>query len=1735
MRKFISLRADAHAVTPSTRFSDVPPAIDIPVSGADGEEAVEVHLAEYLDDPTELCQLLENEKAAKNLWVTIALAYAKQGQLEHAIDILKRGLTTLERAAPKDRLTLFSAVTWLQLLQSRQAPRVLPEGTLPGDGAIKTKNDFLLDAVQNINESLRINPAFPSLYLTRGVHFLLRASLIASTKTGAAAERTEALNQALKCFDDASRASQGRNMMAVMGQARVIFMQGRYAQALQRYQEVLAKMPSLTDPDPRIGLGCCLWHLGHHDRAKAAWERALALNPQSKVAQSLIGIHYLHESSKLSAATPQSAELYRTGLAKYIRPTLSLDKNYPLAAAAFANYFLLSGRLEQMEPLARTAIEKTDVNAVVSDGWYLLARKEHIKGDLDKAREYYNRADSARGGTFIPAKFGLAQLLLLRGETENAKYSLDRMSQQKIVDVRTIQGCLLAEDYFTAQKSRPADAKEKTALVELKAKAIKNLEGVRDTWKDEAAKHKVDETILLYLARLYETEQPEESLKCLKQVEQLQIDKIPPDEAPAYEEGLTDAEYANKLRAALPPQLLNNEACLFYESGMYDVARETFEIALDACVQLTKRQAAEKEAAGEGGVNAEDVDTSDADALVTTISYNLARTYEAMGNVEDAEKVYAGLLQRHPDYADASARLAFLALEKDPRGEGPKKIIALYNEEYANVEIRALMGWYWHNAKKKVSSYTEDQEYRHYKHTLQNYEKHDLYALIGMGNIILSAAREMPRNTEAERQKRSDQYKKAVEFFDKALQLDPKNAYAAQGVAIALCDDKKAYSDAVQILTRLRETIRDVSVYTNLGHVMTELGQYQRGIENYEIALSRDPLGDGHGQNPLLLACLSRAWLLKGRAEKNIVSLSRSLEYMKRALDTQPESAHLKFNVAFIQFQIAQQINTTDQAKRTVGDINDALAGLDEAIDTFEQVMQSPAPPYPKDQIQQRLNMGRNTIRKQLNNALANQQAYEDENQTKLAEAKARREAEIQLRWEAEQRRLQEEQVRREKVLEERRRVMEETERLARELRAEQVAREAAEWTEDSETGERVKRKEKKGKKGKSKRKRNDDDGFIEDDEQDRPSTRSASRPTAASGSDEDEAGGNVSETVRTPKKAKTQQQPKQKKRRLERKVDQKAGGKQFKSADRIVDSDDEADKGDGAAASPRGPVDDENSAGRKASTPASGDEDEAPVVKTAPRQRKHYIIPMPPRSPSQTFDPTPALEHDPDNFSPLNWEAAMDSSAANNAPTRAVRFSDVPVPIVARHSIATTTVPLMSSAAAAASAFGPPQQTFRMAAAPTAINMTEYIDSCRSLNEQLRQAHETERKAWNIERSALQARIVDLEFRLNRGRDSKRRSSNDSSAASAQSFRSDFRTLYDMGRPRGVRRAHSSEANHSSIPPVWQGPEATPPVTRIFSGEDSDVSHLAPISEDTEAFPPLSKEISPRTKTDGPPIDISVVDSTLEGIALKSSGPAITSSFVTKITSPQFNPVANSPSPPSTNKPHSADTTSNAPNNLSLDPNSLLDPLDKKLKLHAGHTPLAIDGTLPLSEIPTEIHTPKADIPLDEVPKVRPPLRPSENSDSYFSFVDVGGSRAEEAPIAGDAVPRAQEQPLEPEPTLEPDHSDQPLKGPLMLDPSARSSAANDFLEQVDAKLSEVAASNRFRSDTVTTQGTEPDPDPDPGTPAEEPRVREKEEKAGLGPAASTATSLDGLPKLKMRMSTNFGSAWGGDMPGRI
>ena len=539
-------------------------------------------------------------------------------------------------------------------------------------------------------------------------------------------------------------------------------------------------------------------------------------NPDSKIANILLGLYHLHSSSQFATSDPNFRTVYQKAMTQYVQKSFKLDNALPLVNATFGGYFLSRKAYPQVEKLARRAIELTDVNAIASDGWYLLARKEHYEDNISKANEFYTKADQARGGDdrgYLPAKFGSAQIRVLLQDFDGAKFRLERIiAQSKSIEAMTLLGTLYAEDVFTGQSNK----EDKSAEAK---KAIAFLEQVRVVWKDPKKNVPPDSAVLLNLARLYEAESPDKSLQCLQQVEQMELDEIAEDNRP--EEYEDDAAYRAALRQFLPPQLLNNMGCFHYQAERFTQARDLFQTALNACVK-----AGEKEEA------------ADTDALVTTISYNLARTYEAEAMLDEAKKVYLGLLERHSDYIDARVRLTYIALRQNPSDEGPKAIRELYDTDSTNLEVRSLYGWYLSRAKRRTQNVAEDQEQRHYKHTLQQFDKHDRYSLTGMGNIYQVIAREMPRNTDQEKGQRHSMYKKAVEFYDKALQLDPKNAYAAQGIAIAIIEDKKDYGTAVQILTKVKETMKDASVYINLGHVFCELKQYSRAIENVSLQIS---------------------------------------------------------------------------------------------------------------------------------------------------------------------------------------------------------------------------------------------------------------------------------------------------------------------------------------------------------------------------------------------------------------------------------------------------------------------------------------------------------------------------------------------------------------------------------------------------------------------------------------------------------------------------------------------------------------------------------------------------------------------------------------------------------------------------------------------------------------------------------------------------------------------------------
>jgi len=825
-----------------------------------------------------------------------------------------------------------------------------------------------------------------------------------------------------------------------------------------------------------------------------------------------------------------------------------------MTCALFGSYFLLRKSYSTVDTLARKAIEHTDVMSIASDGWYLLGRKAHYESDLARAAEYYNRSDQARGGGdkgYLPAKFGTVQMQVSNKDYDGAKFRLEKIIQQtKNPECMILLGALHAEEVFAAQRSGSKEDKSADAK-----KAISLLESVRALWKENGGKKiSPDESVLVYLARLYEQTAPEKSMQCLTQLEQLQLAEV------SIEVDEEDEDKRNEfLRENLPPPLLNNMGCFLYQNEKIDQARAMFQTALNACVKSQEKKESD----------------ADTDALVTTVSYNLGRTYEASDMPDEAKKVYEGLLERHADYTEANARLTYIALRQSPTDEGPKRMAKLYEIDSTNLEVRALFGWYLSKSKKRATNLAEDHEQRHYKHTLQYYDKHDRYSLTGMGNVHLVTARDMRRDTDQEKEKRRKMYERAVEFFDKALQLDPRNAYAAQGIAIALVDDRKDHATAVHIFSRIRDTLKDASVYLNLGHVYAELRQYSRSIEHYEAALSKDRARDAQ-----ILACLGRVWLLRGKQETNLSAMKTALDYAQRALSVTQGQVHLEFNVAFVQNQIAQLAYGLPETQKTVKEVEEAAAGLNEAVETFGRLAKAKNPPYPADSLEQRANMGK-TIMKQLDRALQKQKEYEEKNASKLQQAREAREAAIKQREEEVRKAREAEQERKKKVAEERQAMVEEAQRLAEERIAREREKEEAVMTTDSDTGDKVKRKKKS-----SKRKKKDDD-FISEGEGE-----------GGSGGEEEDGGASRKKQRKTKKKKKSEEAesgdedegaaPK-KRRRLERRSGGKVQQGKFKSSEVVESSDEDDDAGE----KPTRDQDEE----MRDSAPAEGKEDDDEVV----------------------------------------------------------------------------------------------------------------------------------------------------------------------------------------------------------------------------------------------------------------------------------------------------------------------------------------------------------------------------------------------------------------------------------------------------------------------------------------------------------------------------------------------------------
>lgn len=236
--------------------------------------------------------------------------------------------------------------------------------------------------------------------------------------------------------------------------------------------------------------------------------------------------------------------------------------------------------------------------------------------------------------------------------------------------------------------------------------------------------------------------------------------------------------------------------------------------------------------------------------------------------------------------------------------------------------------------------------------TLKDFSKTDIYALSAMATLLYSQARES-RDTRPEGVKdRVSRFYRAVEAFDRVLQLDPHNYYAAQGIAIALAENhlgsskmiaasgataslasteaahrQKNLKDALRIFARVRETANDGNVYVNIGLCYYLDDQYEKAIESFNAANNRFY----HNKHLPTLLYLARAQFHKAQKDQSFEMLQKALQSARTALELAPKDDSIRFNIALIQQRGLETLQSLPPSARRVAEIQTALADAEAA------------------------------------------------------------------------------------------------------------------------------------------------------------------------------------------------------------------------------------------------------------------------------------------------------------------------------------------------------------------------------------------------------------------------------------------------------------------------------------------------------------------------------------------------------------------------------------------------------------------------------------------------------------------------------------------------------------------------------------------------------------------------------------------------------------------------------------
>lgn len=1011
-----------------------------------------VTIDELPEDPQELITFLEAESCGVKYWVLVAQAYALDGKLQEAVTIAEKGASRDFKGSERDQL--------LVLLASAHF-------------------EFVTRSVDRAQHLQKAEESLAKVDDTHSVPVLVSQAILHMHK--------DEVESALQIFDRLLKLD-STNCVALLGKAHITLSKTQsYTNALKIYQQVLVLNP-LMKPDPRIGIGLCFWFLKDRSMAINSWTRALEMDQNNFKAKLLLTLAKFDNVFTNSLSDEQFIESYK----EILQETYKLHQIAPndkVILMVLASYFYSKGDYDTVERIVNRVITSCSdemaaaksskltpfTSKILSQGSFWLGRVAYARNDFTQAQKYYHEAIRLDDKNLV-AKLGLGQAQLSRGSSEEAIITYESIvrTNAKSLEFHYALGLLYAQLKSRSKHEQAIQMLERyIRLSSNRGLAVANMK------QDEAYLNKEPVVLNAYLqlSQLYLSKDISQSLSYLNKA----------------------IESRKQIGLDAPLEVYNNIGVFNFIKNNEAAAMENFNIALNMVHDYKIPE-----------------DTMDEKAvslpldLKAPITYNLARSKELLNEAE-AIDIYNKLLEECPNYFSAKLRLLFLdavSTNKTSKKELEEEIKELLHSHASNLEVRSFYGWFIKTFGKKIGL-KPDADTQHQKETLVDYDSHDCYALISLANIYCVMAREVKSSKEED--KRKKYFLRAIDLFTKVLSIDAKNAFAAQGLAIIYIENKEQ-TKGLDILRKIRDSLNDISVYLNLGHVLVELKQYSKAIESFEIAFVRFT----NSSDPKILSFLGRAWYLRGLAEKNLSYLKKGLEYSEEALaKSSTNKSALLFNVAFVKFQIADFLSKLPAEQRTVEDINEAIGNLNDAIADLNHLASEDEkhPPFPKSELKARANMGTNTLLNRLNVCLEETKENVSQLNSKLEEAKRLRQKEELKRAQEEEERLAALKAKEEELAKERAILQEQAQQWAEEARQNLVAESEDDdkFLEEEKTeGKKKKGKKaqangkKSGKKGSKKKKDfiNDSDGVESPPSED----NEPAEPVLPSGDEEDEA-----------------------------------------------------------------------------------------------------------------------------------------------------------------------------------------------------------------------------------------------------------------------------------------------------------------------------------------------------------------------------------------------------------------------------------------------------------------------------------------------------------------------------------------------------------------------------------------------------------------------------------------------------